>query len=163
MNRNKLLLFIIALLLVSNLVLAFFLVSRKPGRPEMRSRNERMQYMHNLLQKEVGFSAAQLQQFDSLRTKHMSVMQPLMDSLRLAKEQLFSKVPSATDSSEQTAVARIGIFQSNIDRQMLNHLREVRQLCTNEQQPAYDSAVQKITRRLVQGYRRPDGNKRKPD
>lgn len=163
MNRNKLVLFIIGLLLVSNLVLAFLLVNRKPGRPDLRSRNERMQYMHNLLQKEVGFSAVQLQQFDSLRTKHMSVMQPLMDSLRLSKEQLFNQLPTGNDSTEQVSAARIGYFQSNIDRQMLNHLREVRQLCTNEQQPAYDTAVQKITRRLVQGYRKPDGNRRKPD
>jgi periplasmic protein CpxP/Spy len=163
MNRNKLLLFIIALLLVSNLVLAFFLVSRKPGRPEMRSRNERMQYMHNLLQKEVDFSAAQLEQFDTLRKKHMSVMQPLMDSLRLSKEQLFNQVSTINDSTEQTAAAQIGYYQAKIDRQMLNHLREVRQLCTNEQQPAYDSAVQKITKRLVQGYRKTDSNKRKAD
>lgn len=163
MNRNKLVLFIIGLLLLSNLVLAFLLVNRKPGRPDMRNRNERMQYMHNLLQKEVGFSAAQLQQFDSLRTKHMSAMQPLMDSLRLSKEQLFNQLPTGNDSTEQAAAARIGYFQSNIDRQMLNHLREVRQLCTNEQQQAYDTAVQKITRRLVQGYRKPDGNRRKPD
>jgi periplasmic protein CpxP/Spy len=163
MNRNKLVLFIIGLLLVSNLVLAFLLVNRKPGRPDALSRNERMQYMHNLLQKEVGFSVVQLQQFDSLRTKHMSVMQPLMDSLRLSKEQLFNQLSTGNDSTEQTTSARIGYFQANIDRQMLTHLREVRQLCTNEQQPAYDTAVQKITRRLVQGYRKPDGNRRKPD
>jgi hypothetical protein len=161
MNNNKLLLFIIALLLLSNLALCFFLVNRKTGHPESRARNERSQYMHNLLQKEVGFSSTQLQQFDSIRTRHMAVMQPLMDSLRVSKEQLFSQLQTADETAEQAAAAQIGNFQAKIDRQMLSHLREVRQLCSAGQQPAYDSAVQKIIKRLVQGYRKSDGNQKK--
>lgn len=163
MNKNKLLIILIALLLASNLFLLFLLVQRPPFGKDGR-RPERSSMMRQFLANDIGFDSQQLQQFDTLRTLHMEKMKSLLDTLSSTKQQLFSFRQPLAPAQRDSLLQTIGRYQMYIDAQMRLHLEEVRQLCTHKQQEAWDTLIDKVTRRLSGPGRREkekDGGLRK--
>lgn len=161
-NRNRNLLVIIAVLLLTNIgVLAYFLWYKKPpdmhaGGPQ-RDRNG----MADVLQKEVGFDADQLGKYKELRDRQRDIIKPMFDSMRVAKDGLFKliSVSDVTDSTVSAAADVIAKRQSELDIKTFQHFRRVRALCRPDQEAKYDSLLLHMFRRM--GKSRNEGDKNK--
>ncbi len=160
-SRNKNLVFIIAVLLLTNLaVLGYFLWYKKPAPREKRT--DRPGMMVEALQKEVGFTDAQMEQYKLLKDQQRETVKPLFDEMRKAKENLFILMSDslANDSAVQSAANVIATHQKNLDLQALNHFKRVRALCSNpDQQVKYDSAVLRMFRKMGRPPKRIESGK----
>jgi hypothetical protein len=150
-SRNKGLLLIILVLLLSNLALVGYLVfgkqERKPKRTEGQNRGE---VFLNYVIKEVNFSDEQAAKFKQMMTDHIERMRPIMMEVRKAKDSMFSymRQPTApSDSVLQTLADNIAQKQKFQELQSFNHFRQVRELCTEEQKPKFDTVIRKMINR----------------
>ncbi len=147
-TKNKLFIFIIALLLISNIVLVvFFMGTNKHDSRDKRGRGE----ITRILKEDVGFNDNQIKQYEEIRLAHREKMRPLFDSMRMAKETLYNQLylPSIDDSVFNAASEEVGQKQQRIDRNLFNHFRSLRELCTAEQQPKFDSMIKHMVQRMI--------------
>lgn len=147
-TRYKTLLFIIAVLLISNIALVVYVFTggRCPHKPPTRDQQQNKSGITSALEKEVGFSEQQLAQYKNLREEHWKIAKPLFDSMQKGKELLFKLTQTAAveDSVVQNAAASIAANQKLMELQSFRHFKQVRELCTREQLPRYDSVLKKI-------------------
>ncbi len=163
-SRNKNLVFIIAVLLLTNIgVLAYFLWFRDcEPKNHMGDRGRGSGIMIDALQKEVGFTDAQMDAYKKLKEEQKQTVRPLFEEMRKAKESLFQLVSdtAVTDSLVQQTADKIALQQKNIDIQALDHFKKVRALCTtDEQRVKYDSALLKMMRKMGKPPHKPDASK----
>lgn len=148
-SRNKNLIFIIAVLLLTNIaVLGYFLWFKKPVQ---KQHTERRGMMIEALQKEVGFTENQMEEYKKLKDLQKETVRPMFDEMRKAKEGLFRLIADSTvsDSAIQAAGNAIAQQQKALDLETLNHFKKVRLLCsTDEQRTKYDSAVLQMFRKM---------------
>ena len=162
-SRNKILVAIIAVLLVSNIsVLLYFVVLKGnggKGRP-----GGRKSPMTEFLQKEIGFTPQQLAAFDSLKQQHHASIKPLGEELSRSRDSLYLQVgdPHVTDSSLRSAADAIGRKQAQLELKLFDNFRQIRSICTPAQLPRFDSLAPALVRKMMIPPRRPSGPK-KPD
>lgn len=144
-SGNKLLIVVIGLLVVSNLVLAFFLLNGKAKKPAKRERNDPTEMMI----KEVGMDEKQAATHKQMKDDHFKAVRPLYDSLRAAKATYFGLVKDTAVKEEMAKVYRdkIAAWQSTIDSMTFAHFRKMRSLLNPQQQLKYDEFVQKLMQR----------------
>ncbi|MBO9151564.1 periplasmic heavy metal sensor [Chitinophaga sp. GCM10012297] len=148
--RNKVLSILVIILLLTNFLLLFFFVWKTPEEAPKtgtsRGRGEVMQ----LLEKEVGFSKQQLDQYKQLKDQHWERLKPAFGDLRAARDRFYVllKEDSVADSVLTAAADSIGARQVVIDLQTYRHFRDVRALCTTEQLPRFDSVVQHVMKKM---------------
>lgn len=147
-NRNKIFLTVIGILLVANIVLLAFLLTKKDGRRSDK-RSDRKAMIAEFLKKDIGFSATQLQQYDTLSTRHQENVKQLFDQLRASKDKQFRQLAAAgfTDSAMNQVSDQSAASQKTMELQMFSHIKNIRMLCTPEQLPAFDSLFVKILSR----------------
>jgi len=162
---NKNLLIIIAVLLLTNIgVLAYFLWYKKP--PEKQEQHDnRGNGIVDQLQKEVGFTTEQLDQYKQMKDKQRETIRPMYDEMRKAKDSLFRllKEPVISDSVTSKAADRIAERQKMLDLQTFTYFRKIRTLCTPDQLPKYDSLIQGMFSKMNRPQRRPDSDSTKTD
>ena len=154
MSRNKLLLFIVAILLLANVVLLYFLFKGKENaKPPARENRGISQQLKN----DVGFSEDQLSAYNLRREKHMTEMKGLFESLRQSKEQFYNTVkdPQSPDSIVQTGANTIAERQKEIDVRTHAYFTDLRKICTADQLPKFDSLYQQVIKRMISTGRRP--------
>lgn len=156
LNNNKALLFIIAVLLITNIAVIIFYFTRPCGRREDRGFSPG-EAMALFLKNDVHFSPEQLQQFDSLRKENRKVLKPLFKNMAAVKDSFYRQISdvSITDSLFNSELDTIAAVQKRLDKAMFHHFRDVRTLCTPEQLPLYDSLVQQlIIKRMTHPFRK---------
>jgi hypothetical protein len=143
MTKNKLLILLVVVLLATNIALLVYLFNR-PGRSNRRQ--EREAAMAAFVQKELGFGEEQLSQYDNLAKQHRQKTKGLMDSMRQTREQELQQLAAAgfSDSAMQQSVSRVTQRQTAMALLMLQHYKNVRQLCTAEQRVKFDSGYHKL-------------------
>lgn len=158
-NRSKVLLSIIAILLVANIALVSFFLMKKDGRKQDK-RMDRKTMIADFLKKEIGFDAAQLQQYDTLSSGHRENMKKMFDSLRSSKDKQFAALTAGnfSDSVMNIVADQSAASQKMMELHMFNHLKNVRLLCKPEQLGKFDSLFVKILNR-----RGGDGRKKQAD
>ncbi|MGB8190515.1 MAG: hypothetical protein WCF67_01290 [Chitinophagaceae bacterium] len=163
-SRNKVLLFLVGILLLTNIVLVIFFVGKK-DKPDHNNgpRPSRAAVMKGYLKDSVGFDEQQLARYEDVRDRHDENMKSLFEQMRNAKLEFYKLInnPGATDSASSAAAAAIGQKQQAVDLAFFNHFREVRMLCRPDQQPKYDSLVQRIVRKMVWPQKRGDSRDKK--
>jgi protein CpxP len=138
--NNKILLLIIGILLLTNIsMLLFFINSRPAERRGMRS--ERKAMMTAFLQKEIGFSQQQLQQYDSLNALHRSKVKTMFEDAGKEKENQFKQLAASnfSDSSINVNAGLAAGKQKEIEVEIFANVKNIRSICTPEQQPKFDS------------------------
>ena len=147
-SRNKVLMLIISVLLISNLALVAFMVfGRKHGGKTPKSRGEAFS---NYFIKELNFSEEQAAKFQEMITGHFEKLKPIMGEVRNAKDSMFSLMRQSAipaDSILEKAAANIAQKQKLQELQNFYHFRQVRELCTEEQKPKFDSLILKMINR----------------
>src|SRR6185436_4047323 len=159
-SRNKIYVSLIGLLLLSNLALVAFFVLNKPEKREVR-REHPGSYMKDALKNDVGFTDQQMAEFDKMADQHRQQMRPLFEDIGKTKESFYKMLsqPQTADTVLNQAVSQIGDKQKAIDIKIFTHFQNIRQLCTPEQQPAFDSLIQRVVHRMIFPMRRGDSRK----
>ena len=157
MSRNRIYVFLIGILLVSNLALVAFFVLNKPPQKEIR-RDRPGSYMKDALKSEVGFNDQQMAEYDKQVDAHRQSMRPLFEDITKTKENFYHLLmqPGTPDSVLNNAANQIGEKQKLIDMKIFMHFQNIRQLCTPSQQPMFDTVIQRVVHRMVFPIRKPD-------
>lgn len=147
-SKSKILKAAVIVLLLANIaMLIFFLCCKGPGRKGMGGGREAM--VKEFLQKEIGFTPQQLQQYDTLGKQHKDKVKTAMDEMRNNKERYLKELGTNafTDSAITITAEKNAVMQKELEIKMLNHIREIRKLCTAEQLPKFDSLFYKMLSR----------------
>jgi protein CpxP len=158
-SKNKILLITVIILLVTNIAMLAFFLTKDPGKKGQR--NGREAAMVEFLKNDIGFSSQQMQAYDTLSKQHREKVKTLFDEMRNNKEQQLKELGTAgfSDSSITLSVNRSAENQKMIERGMLLHFAEIRKLCTAEQQPKFDSLFYKVMSRKGDNRKKPDSSK----
>lgn len=148
-NRSKVYLLIIAILLVANIALLSFLLMKKGNDKPHSKRPDRGAMISGFLKTEIGFDAAQLEQYDTLSARHKENMKIMFDSLRSSKDKQFKQLTAGnfSDSAMSAVAEQSAASQKMVEWQMFTHLKNIRMLCKPEQLAAFDSLFAKILNR----------------
>ncbi len=153
LSKNKIMgAAIIVLLLVNAGLLIFFFCCKGENRGH-KPGNGREAMAKVFLKKDIGFSEAQLQQYDSLSKQHRESVKVFFEEMRSNKEKSFKDLGANgfSDSIIDLTATQASAKQKEMDIKMFQHFKSIRALCTNEQLPRFDSLFYKMV------------TKRKPD
>jgi periplasmic protein CpxP/Spy len=140
-TTNKLLLWLVVILLIANAAtLSFLWMGRPSARPPGGGAS-------NFLIKELQLNADQQQEYQKLVLEHREGAQVLRSKIREAKEVLFDmiKEPAASDSAKQQQAKEVSTYSGELELLTLHHFEKVRALCTPEQQKKFDSILHQVT------------------
>lgn len=148
-TKSKLYLLLIGILLITNIAMLFFFLGKRGDDKKGYRGGDKSAMMKEFLQKEIGFNAEQLQQYDTLSKLNKEKMKAEFDALKKNKEQQFKQLGTKgfNDSAITEAANQSAEKQKQIEFQMLNYFATVRKLCTAEQQIKFDSLFYKIWNR----------------
>ena len=161
-SKNKPLIIIIIILLLTNAaILSYFLWLKQPDKPAVPDRNR--DRLAESLKNEVGFNDSQVAQYEKIKDAQWDKMKGRFDDLRKAKDSFFHllSVENADDFTLNNAADSIAYRQKALDLEAFAHFKELRKLCTPDQQPKYDSLVQRMFHRMAGTFMR--ANSAKPD
>lgn len=151
-KNNKVLVFIIGVLLLSNIAMLYFYLTKKNCEENKPKDKPRTEFMVEKLKNDVGFTDSQIAQYREIRTKHKENMRPMFENIFYAKDSLYKLLvlPQApSDSVVNHYLEEIGNKQEIIDQKIFNHFLTLKQLCTPEQVPRYDSTIQKVIKGMI--------------
>jgi protein CpxP len=146
--RNKFLILIITVLVISNLALAGYLIFGRSykHKPPRSGRDAFSEYM----KKELNFSEEQAEKFKQLTSEHFEKMRPILQDIRQAKDSFFSlmRLPEMpSDSLLMASAEKIAAKQKYQELQSFRHFRQVRALCNDEQKLKFDTLIKKMINR----------------
>jgi periplasmic protein CpxP/Spy len=150
-KNNKAIVFIIGILLLSNLTLLYFFMKKddhKGGpKPQYKSFRE---YMIATLKDEVGFNEEQIAQYVELSDKHKKTMRPMFNDIHNAKDSFYKLLKTEpSDSVRNSYLVKIGQKQDSIDLKIFNHFLALKHVCTQEQLPRYDTVIQDVISGMI--------------
>lgn len=148
--KNKLLILLVGILLLANIIMLSFWLFKPKSQNHNNSGNKNSKGMvSGFLKKDLNFSDDQLKRFDTLRSAHFERIKPYYRELNNSKEVLFSQTYSSDSSAIDSLANEIGKRQAEIDKNFLNHFRQIRELCTEEQKPAFDSLFPGLVKKMI--------------
>ena len=156
--RNKVLVSIIGILLLANIALLVFFISGMKKPDLERPGQQKPAYStESFLQTKIGFTDQQITLFNKLKEEHHQKLFPLFEDLRKTKDQFFVMVKDSQSTSYIDSMAvEIGEKQRTLDRNVFETIREVRNICTPQQQVAFDSLLPKIAYKMAGHIRKGD-------
>jgi len=151
-SRSKGLVLLIGILLLTNIALAALLLFKK-DKPDNEKRPDRRAMIATFLKEEIGFSKEQLQQYDTLSTRHQENVRKLFESHRASKDNQFKQLVAGgfSDSIISRVADSSAATQRAMEVRMFNHLKKIRMLCTPDQRPRFDSLFVKVLNRRGEG------------
>lgn len=155
-NKNKVYIIIIAILFIANIAMLAFFLQKKEGVNNF-NRGDRKAFMVNFLQKELGFNQSQLLQYDTLSNQLHEKMGTLFENIRNNKNEQFKQLVAGnfSDTTINMVAEKSAANQKIMEVQMSNHIKSIRQLCTPEQLPKFDSLFIKVYNRRNEGRKMP--------
>ncbi|QCE42196.1 Spy/CpxP family protein refolding chaperone [Psychroserpens sp. NJDZ02] len=149
MKKNTVLYLLLIVLIIMNVFFLFNYI----GRPGLNGRKE----SGNFIATELKFNDKQLEQFKSLETKHYAVMRAVGDEIRSLKDQLFNNISAASVNQQDinnltTAIAGKVILREN---ELFKRLRDIYQLCDDNQKEQFKSIIKKSRRFDMRGPEHP--------
>lgn len=161
-KNSKGLIFLVAILLLSNIGLLWYFLSYKKSqhdhRPPPNSAGKGGDFsIVDYMKKEVGFNEEQARQFLLLHEQNRDSLKVIGDQIRINKNNLYKlleRTPPAADSTVKSAILSLSTQQQRMEWTMFHHFQRVRNICTEEQQVRFDSMIVRMNNR-PSGYRRP--------
>lgn len=141
-TKYKWMVFLVFILLFSNMVLAFFLFFANDKKPRKKeSADEWAMKIYN----EIGLDSSQIVIFKKEKEEYFNTMRPVWNENRQAKENLYKKLTSNTsDSAVQNLLSLIEKTNHFSDSFTFAHFVKLRTLCTPEQQVRFDTIMPKL-------------------
>lgn len=161
--RQKWLLLLVAILLVTNLITLSVFWSKKTQdehRPDQNG-GDRQRRMGQFMVNELKLDKEQEAVYWKLRDTLVSQQKPLMDSIRNTKKRFFDllKDPTPGNSILDSQMNEVANLQKKLDLVTFQHFQQVRALCKPEQVLKFDTVVKEIVNRMTGGgFRNPGKN-----
>lgn len=137
--------FLIMVLLISDVVLAFFLFfyDNTENKNEKRKEDYAMR-----VYKEIGLTPVQIDTFQIRKQEFFKTMRPLWGEIKTLKDSLYGNMEKGvSDSLSQELIIQIGIKSQQADSMMFVHFSSLRKLCTDDQKNRFDTIVPKLVNR----------------
>ncbi len=146
-STNKILAIAAVLLLITNIVLVSMMVTGKSKQERKGPGGKGDPF--EMMVKELSMTDQQQKEYKQMKEEHLNSTKSLYDSLKAAKSAFFSlvKEEQVNDSLLNQYSERINEKQAALDKLLFAHFKRVRSLFTAEQQPKFDSFVQKMMQR----------------
>jgi periplasmic protein CpxP/Spy len=151
MNKNRLLIFLIAGLLISNILLVVFMMKgRGPGHhgpPHHKGGSPR-----DLIIERLHLDAGQIKKYDTLIKKHRSDLSGYEETLLALKTDLYSNLKNKTDKATiYYSIDAIAKVQAQIESVHYTHFEDIKNLCKPEQLKDFDKLVNELARIFSHG------------
>lgn len=147
MNKTKYrwLIFLIAVLLISNITLALiFFFGKEEGREKRKKQDDFAMTVY----KDIGLSDGQIDTFKVLKDEFFKEMKPIWGEIRLLKDSLYRNMGSQLQNSASAQMLdSIAAKTASADKKMYNHFVYLRSLCNEEQRVRFDTIVPKLINR----------------
>lgn len=144
-TKYKWMVFLVLILLISNMVLAFFLFfaidkrEKKKGNPDEWAMK---------IYKEIGLDTAQIEIFRKEKDDFFNTMRPIWNENRKAKDSLYKKLElNSSDLNVQVLLDQISDLDHYSDSFTFAHFSKLRELLTIEQQTRFDTIIPKLVNR----------------
>ncbi len=149
MSKNKTLLMLIGVLLITNFVMLYLLTKPVAKEPEI-SRSERMAKM---LQKDLGLDSAQIYKYLELREFRDNQLKPLQQDLRQSKLEMMDLLKLDSISKEQIELAaeKVASKQPPIEVAFFEHFQRLQQMLRPDQKMQFDSLLVRMVNRSTGG------------
>jgi periplasmic protein CpxP/Spy len=146
LSRNKVLLTIIAILLVTNIVMLVLFLRMRPNLQEPKKLG-----FTEKLKNQVGFSPEQMAVFEPKKKVFWNSVRARFDEIKKTKEDFYNYMydPTVPDSVLEAKAETIGQQQKELDLFVIKHFKDIRTLCTPEQLPKYDSLLPPLIERMT--------------
>jgi protein CpxP len=155
-TKNRFAFISIVILVVLNIItltLLWIFHFRQPSRvqPPFDRRAARVE---KFLERELNLSSEQSMEFKNLRRQHFEATMVVMDEIRELKEKMMSEVFSKDPDSAvvKNLTEQIGNKEAEREWLLYKHFRELRDVCTPEQQIKLHEIFLKIFERMQQGF-----------
>ncbi|WP_207515461.1 hypothetical protein [Longitalea luteola] len=155
--RQKWLLVLVAILLLTNIATLSIYWIKKPDRDNSRESGKKR--MGQFMVDQMKFDAAQEAAYWKLRDSVMAIQKPVMDSMRNAKKSFFDLLnqPDASDSMLLERSNEIAELQKKLDIVTFRHFQKVRAICRPDQLQKFDTVIKEIVNRMTP-FRRKQGD-----
>lgn len=150
-TNNRWLTVVILLLLTANIVtLALLWTNKSKEQGEMRLLPPGGQ-VFEFLTHELKLDSAQQETYKKLRDEHQAGQKGLQDSIRKAKDALFSllKQPGVSDSLISAYSRRAVDADQKLDEFTFRHFQKLRAICNAGQQERFDEIIQDALHRMA--------------
>lgn len=156
-SRQKWLLVLVGILLVTNAITLGVFWTRKKAQKEEAPQRPRM---GKFIVDQMKFDSTQEAIYWVMRDSMMNTQRPVWDSIRAAKKRFFDLVnqPGANDSLLQQRANEVMEYQKKLDLITLHHFRQVRTLIPPEQIQKFDTVIKEIVNRMTP-QRRPNNGR----
>ena len=152
MKKNTILYVLLVFLFVVN---GFFLFNymgiRSENRPKEPQRNK------SFIVKELGFNAAQLEQFNKKSKGHHETMIRLSDSIKALKDKLFSTLSddSITEETIDSISSLICEKETEKEKEVFYHFKMIQDIANDQQKEKFNSILMDALRQGDHGNRPP--------
>jgi len=156
-TSSVMLLFIIGVLLVTNIAMLFWFVLPTAKSAENVTKIETNDSgMAPILRKDVGFSQEQIKAYQNIRSEQRQEVRQLFRNIRAAKEKFYDQISqnNVPDSLKNLLADSIAYHQKNLDQHMFQYFEKIRSLSTPEQLPRFDTAIRKVVQKMINGRNR---------
>ena len=155
--KNKLLTGLVILLLAANITtIVVFWMGMKKMHPSPLQPSA-------YIIKELSLNDKQQEQYNAMVQQHRKQSRSIQEQIRNCKDSFFNLLSNdnANDSIKNNLSAKIASLNSELDLITYAHFKEVRKICTPEQQQKFDGIIKEIIRMMAgpvgRGPRPPGG------
>jgi protein CpxP len=145
MNKNKLLIFLIAGLLISNILLVIFMIKgRGTGHhgPPPRHGGPR-----DLIIERLHFDEAQVQQFEKLIQEHQKNLRTEDEALMTIKNTLYINLKSEENKTvTDSLINSMVTIQNKIEHVHYSHFQDIKKICKPEQLEDFNELASELSR-----------------
>jgi len=143
-TKYRWMVFLVLILLISNIVLAFFLFSSGKSSDRRKGKEDLAMAFY----KEVGLNEQQIDTFKVLKEEYFKEMKPIWGEIRELKDSLYRNMGSLSkDSSAMILIAIINQKNSLADQKTFSHFIKLRMKLDSTQQYRFDTSIAKIINR----------------
>ncbi|MCB0479665.1 MAG: periplasmic heavy metal sensor [Crocinitomicaceae bacterium] len=154
MNKNKLLLGSVIVLVLLNIGLISFLLFSKPPHPPKPPHPVR-QEPREIIIKKLDLNEGQIKQYDVLITEHKETIQKNERQLKDLKESLYASMGKEETYDADSVIARINQVQLEIENTHYNHFMDLKKICTAEQMPKFKDLTLELAKIFSPGPKPP--------
>lgn len=115
---------------------------------EDRNRDKPNGQVH-FMERELGFDKSQREAFQKLKKDHFKKSASKRREMGVLRELMFENLDNSTFNKD-SIVNIIGSTQVQLEIDMYEHFRAVRNICTEEQKVKFDKMVKRITKKMTQ-------------
>ncbi|MDE3213972.1 MAG: hypothetical protein KGM98_12115 [Bacteroidota bacterium] len=140
---------IVILLITNILLILFFVVLDKPAARSGRGRNPNG--LATMLKNDVHFSPNQLGEYYDLRRRQLDSIHRMFDGLRASRMEFYDHLFTGhlSDSALEAQAGDLAQKQKTLDLYMFHHFMMLRDICTPEQLPLFDTTLRKVLVRMT--------------